>query len=435
MYWNWTLFLPPFFVIIASFNRQRGIWSKIEKTKDDQVKSLNPLKLMAVCVVVLVFLFVSIILKFNFLWAPWMATANIVLYVLAYYVAPVAISTWLVTSALSRKSDSNVKRWAFEIIMIAFFGVFFCALSAVLPNYLTAAVPFSLIFVAYLWKSSSLFKTRKLPGFVLAVVFVVSLFLPFVGASVGYNCVINQALSIPDREKQITFIANTGLAITGNVAVTVGVGRSYDDFFKFLLSGGGACGEMSMWEMETLKKLGFDARKVVLPGEDHAFVEVKINGTWKVVDPGYSMILVSRTERAERRVQEAGTISYVVAYLENGFVELTPQYVKTDTIIIRVTQDGEPLVGASVTLVHTLITDGDSRRQELPGNGFAFHTDINGTVTLHLGRIGENVYNGSFVETDPYYLVYVNGKPTSPPLKVTSTGTGIIKEMETEVAP
>jgi hypothetical protein len=186
-----------------------------------------------------------------------------------------------------------------------------------------------------------------------------------------------------------------------------------------------------MWEIEILKELGFDARKVVLPGEDHAFVEVKMNGTWKVVDPGYSMILVSSTERAERRVREAGTISYVVAYLENGFVELTPQYVKTDTIIIRVTQDGEPLVGASVTLVHTLVAAGNSRPQELPGNGFSFHTDTNGTVILHLGRIGENVYNGSFVETDPHYLVRVNGKPT--PLKVTSTGTGLISEMETEI--
>jgi hypothetical protein len=231
----------------------------------------------------------------------------------------------------------------------------------------------------------------------------------------------------------VTFIANTGLTITGDVPIIIGYGRAYDNFFKFLLSGGGRCGETSMWETEILKDIGFEARKVGFPGEDHAFVEVKINGAWKVVDPGYSYILVSRMERAERRVQEAGTISYVAAYLENGFVELTPEYVKTDTIIIRVTQDGEPLAGASVTLAHTLVTDGNSRTQELPGNGLSFQTDTNGTVTLHLGQIEENVYIRSFVDTQPFYLVRVNGKTT--PLKIISTGTGITTELETDITP
>ena len=125
------------------------------------------------------------------------------------------------------------------------------------------------------------------------------------------------------------------------------------------------------------------------------------------------------------------TISYVAAYLENGFVELTPEYVKTDTIIIRVTQDGEPLAGASVVLAHTLITDGNSRTQELPGNGLTFQTDTNGTVTLHMGQIEEDVYIRSFIETQPFYRVQVNGNPT--PLEVISTGTGITTELEIDI--
>ena len=366
-----------------------------------------------------------------------MVNINMMFYFFAYYVTPAAIFIWLAEFALPEKGDFSKRRWGLfvGILVVLIFWIDITIVFKVLPDYLTAAIPFVLILAAvYLRKSTSVIKTRKLFVLGLTLTFVVSIFLPYVGAFAGYNGIIDQASSIADQEQQVTFVSNTALTITGNAWVIQGLVRAYDDFSKFLLSGGGACGETSIWEVETLKKLGFNARKVGLPGEDHSFVEVKLNGTWKIIDPGYGMFLVSRMERSERRVQEAGTISYVVAYMENGFVELTSEYVKTDTIVVRITQDGEPLVGASVTFVHTLVTDGFSRRSELPGNGFSFHTDINGTVTAHIGLLGENVYNNSFVETDPYYLVYVNGEPTPTPLRVTSTGRGIVKVVETDLA-
>jgi hypothetical protein len=84
------------------------------------------------------------------------------------------------------------------------------------------------------------------------------------------------------------------------------------------------------------------------------------------------------------------------------------------------------------SFVHTLVTDGNARSMELPGQGFSFYTDMNGTVTVHLGMIGVNVYNGSFTKTDPYYVVYVNGKPAEQ--KVTSTGSGTTSEIQIDLA-
>jgi hypothetical protein len=402
-----------------------------KKTENSPVKSSGLLKLVIACTVMLIALFVSIILKFNLLTMPGLAPLNLVLYVLSYYIAPAAIFIWL-APFVALKNGNPIKNWLLFIgVLIAMFS--WAYIFTILPDYLAAALPFGLILIVYLWQSSSLFRTRKSFGFIIVVAFVISIFLPYIGAFLGYYSVKNHALSISGQEQQVTFIANTGLTVTGDVPIIIGYGRAYDNFFKFLLSGGGRCGETSMWEIEILKDIGFDARKIVFPGEDHAFVEVKTNSTWKVVDPGYSIILVSRTERAERRVQEAGTISYVSAYLENGFVELTPEYVKTDTIIIRVIQQGEPLAGASVTLTHTLVTDGNSRTQELPGNGLTFQTDTNGTVTLHIGQIQEDVYIKSFIDTQPFYLVQINGKTTS--LEVISTGTGITTELEIDITP
>ncbi|MGA2522518.1 MAG: hypothetical protein ABSF65_00025 [Candidatus Bathyarchaeia archaeon] len=57
------------------------------------------------------------------------------------------------------------------------------------------------------------------------------------------------------------------------------------------------------------------------------------------------------------------------------------------------------------------------------GNGFAFHTDSNGTITIHLGKIGQGAYNSEFEKTDPFYQIYVNGEPTN--YRVNSTGTGL----------
>jgi len=149
--------------------------------------------------------------------------------------------------------------------------------------------------------------------------------------------------------------------------------RANNDFQKYLLDGVGACGEMATSASTLLNELGLNARVVNLPGEDHEFVEVNINGTWMVVDPGYygSQIL-TRQQRASYRVKEMGAISYVIAYVNSSFIELTQEYVPTDTIIIRVTNNGELLTNAQVYLEHTFM-GGQSR---LPARAFRIPSTI-----------------------------------------------------------
>jgi len=163
--------------------------------------------------------------------------------------------------------------------------------------------------------------------------------------------------------------------------------------------------------MSYLSKLDIEARKVGLPGENHEFVEVKLNGSWWVVDPGYYRgEIITRQERANRRIDDVGAISYVVAYVDSSFIELTQEYVPTDTIIIKVTLGGEQLVNAQVVLKHLFMNN----EWSLP----PLYTDGNGTVALHLGAL---TYNSKANEVEPYFWIYVNGQNTG--RNVTSTGT------------
>ena len=139
-------------------------------------------------------------------------------------------------------------------------------------------------------------------------------------------------------------------------------------------------------------------------------------GTWYAIDPGYYDHVITLKERVKRRVNELGNVSYIVVYLDGGgFLELTHHYVPYDTIVIRVTYYGVPVVGARISLVHKF--QGSSLF--IPGGNRYFYTDANGTVVLHLGSPR---YNREKVSNyDPYFLIYVNGMNTH--YNVTSTGS------------
>jgi hypothetical protein len=61
-------------------------------------------------------------------------------------------------------------------------------------------------------------------------------------------------------------------------------------------------------------------------------------------------------------------------------------------------------------------------------DGRTFYTDVNGTVTLHLGK---PYYVNDFMGSEEYYRVYVNGQSTGH--NVTSTGTGQIQSLEIDL--
>jgi hypothetical protein len=233
---------------------------------------------------------------------------------------------------------------------------------------------------------------------------------------------LNQTRSMSSDSEKASFISGRVMAMTAYDWVP----RAETDYWQFLLSGAGECGEMAVAGTNLMSASGLEARKVVFSGEDHTIIEVKIGGIWMVSDPGdYDSRLVTRAEMAALRIEEIGSLSYVVAPSDNSFIELTQQYVSTDTIIIRITRSGEPLVDATVVLKHTF----DHSTRQLPCDGLAFHTDANGTITLHLGSLH---YVSQYKGSEEYYWIYVNGLDTG--RNVTSTGAGIVRQVDVDLA-
>jgi hypothetical protein len=367
-----------------------------------------------------------IFFRINLFYSIWIKRANVLLYYLTYYILPCVAFFFGFLHFHQRDGRKLTNRMLmliyveFAVASLAFLPV---ALFSGLPEYYLLPLPLILILGGSLVRYRPIKRPAKIVAPLLAAALVFSFFLPLVTASFSNSLILQKASAIQNKEDQVRFIAQKVLETTTNV----GVARTANDYEKLILAGDGACGEGALFMVTFLQNLGFEARQVGFPGEDHAMAEVRINSTWFVVDPGYSLVLVSEQTRGERRIQEAGTLTYVAAYSNSGFTELTQQYVKTDTIIVRVLQNGEPVTDAGLTLTHTLVTDGNSRATTIPGNGLAFHTDFNGTATIHLGKIEPQTYNSSFTQTDQFYLLYVNGKSTDQ--KVTSTGNGIIREI------
>jgi hypothetical protein len=347
--------------------------------------------------------------------------ADAVLYELNYYVfswlgSSVFTFTFLSQVPRIKRLSSEKMNVTFLALLTVCFMAFFILRDVGIPDYYFSTISLIPVVTALflvLYGPKIALSRRKVKLF-LVLLIMASFVLPPVTAYACYNTILWQESTKTPSEKA-SFISNLVANSNFDLAYFMGI-RANNDFEKYLLDGVGRCGEMAMATSTFLNELGVNARVVSLPGEDHEFVEVSLNGTWMVVDPGYygSQIL-TREQRASDRVKEMGAISYVIAYVNSSFIELTQEYVPTDTIIIRVTDNGEPLANAQVYLEHTFM-GGQCR---LPGATQVFYTDSNGTVTLHLGSMN---YNANAGDTEPFYRVYVNGIDTG--FNVTSTGTG-----------
>jgi len=309
--------------------------------------------------------------------------------------------------------------WFFLILLSLYLFFWWVAIfEPFIPEYSFLWFPLPLMTLLYLrWKNADK-RLLKRKNIILVAFVLIAAVLPNVAVYVSISNLLGQTVSMTDEQQKASFISQRIIDATAFGWIP----RANADYWKFLLSGAGMCKEMAVAGTNLMLATGLDARRVVFPGEDHTFIEVKINGNWFVADPGYyGGELITRVERAVRRIQEVGSVSYVVACIGDSFVELTQQYVSTDTIIIRVTRNGEPLSDAQVVLKHrfgSLIT-------QLPCDGCQFHTDVNGTVTLHMGKVH---YINKFKGSEEYYWIYINGQDTG--CNVTSTGTGQIHLVE-----
>jgi len=266
--------------------------------------------------------------------------------------------------------------------------------------------------VTCLLKGRNCHLSRKMIASTLIFVSII----PYIAVSAGYDLVFSRVVNLQNENEKARlvseYVRSIVMSIWKHKSFYIKLHRAESDFVKYLMMGVGGCGELAKATRTLLNLLGLESRIVEFPGEDHVFIEVKLNGSWIVVDPGYSLNLVTREDRASRRIREMGGLSYVVAHTEYGIVDLTREYVSTDLIRIRVTYNGEPLANAKIALRHKFV----GSLRSLP----EVYTDINGTVNMYIGPIS---YNKTSVEpAEPFFWIYVNGMNTG--RKVNSTSSG-----------
>jgi hypothetical protein len=344
---------------------------------------------------------------------------NIAAYCSLVLIIPMVALVYLFDKSWRRKSRSA---WFF-LCLLGIYAIFWwiALFEPFLPEYLFLWFPILfMIFLDAKWRNAEKRFLRRRTAAVMACGLVVAVLLPNVAACIDVNIILNQATSMNELDKA-SFISQRVIEMTAFGMRP----RADTDYWKFLLTGAGHCGEMAIAGVNLMRAAGLEARRIAFPGEDHVLIEVKIGGDWLVSDPGsYQGRIISREERAQQRIERLGSLSYVIACTESGFIELTQAYVSTDMIVIRIARNGEPLADAQVVLKHGF----RGYVTQLPSRDRTFHTDASGNVTLHMGKIH---YINEFKGSEEYYWIYVNGENTG--YNVTSTGTGQTHAVEIDL--
>lgn len=364
---------------------------------------------------------------------------NLVLYDVYYYLMPATAVTLIMLLWCLHRSRRRLKHTKQQGILLSALVILFLFANFYLYAYLDLyAVP-SLIKYAFFSSLAPLMiifflrccdpENRRFNRKVATVLIILIIIMPYASAFTSFNYILSTVGKMNNDSHRVAYVSEYVLHATTSIWRGDGYvkfHRAQNDFLKYLIVGVGGCGETAMASTVFFDRLDIESRRVAFPGEDHAFVEVKLNGTWMVVDPGYyGSELLTRKERGLKRVEEFGALSYVIAYADNMFIELTQYYVATDAIVTRVTYEGEPVANAEVFLKHTFL----GRETRLPSQEYMFYSDGNGTVVLHMGSLA---YNEKAGEVESYFWIYVNGRNTG--LNVTSTGSGRIHYVEIDLA-
>jgi hypothetical protein len=406
----------------AGWKGSKRVWfreSLKRSTFVSKIKSIRVARFIVICFLMCsLFLSISIFLRLLFTISILIKVFGIAAYCCLFFFIPTSAVLWLFYESAQRKLWA--KTFFFLAVAVLYiFSWYNAFLAPFIPEYVFLWFPIPVMIIQYAkWKGpvSRLWKKRY-AAFVASGL-TIAVLLPNVAAFACVNVLLNKTRYMESDSEKASFI----YAHVVDMTAFGWKPRAEMDYWKFLLSGAGACGEMAIADTNLMTAAGLEARRVIIPGEDHAFIEVNVNGEWLVSD---GPKLVTRDEMAAKRIEEIGSLSYIVVPIGNSFIELTQQYVSTDTIIIRITRNGEPFADAAVVLKHRF----DGKLMQLPCDGCTFHTNVNGTVTLHMGKLH---YSGEYIGSEEYYWVYVNGRDTSH--NVTSTGTGITQLVEIDFA-
>lgn len=359
--------------------------------------------------------------------------ANAILYYLEYIILPLSAGIILIPMLLllfpKVKAQKRIVRYSLVISVItSMLAIEFSFLLIGIPDYISLflSIPiFAALYIAKVRHKTNQAK-RKI-AVLLTLVISISFVLPPVITYLSYQNVLLQTSNKTDSDKA-SFVSGFILTVNTNSQV-FGFMRLGNNFQRYLMTGVGACGEMAFSTTTFLRDIGLDSQIVTLPGEDHAFVEVKLNETWFVLDPGYfGSEIWTRTDRAVYRIineTTIGAVTYVMAHKDSSFVELTQNYVPTDTMAIRIVDKGEPVASIPVYLAHQF----HGRINRLPDAQYSFYTDVNGTIHFHLGN---TTYSELASNTESFYKIFVNDINTGQ--TVSSTGTNQTKLIQIDLS-
>ena len=334
-------------------------------------------------------------------------STNYALFIIFFIGLPVVSIIYIMIKVRTLKlSDKwHILSWLFLVEWVGFITLWATG-NSLGYEYLYLWVPIPIAYLLSIkWNKFNFFGSKRVK-LLVAVCFIFAILMPNLVTLIDINFVQTAASSYGSIEEKVSYVDDRVNALTFYTWVF----RSNLDSWKFLLSGAGQCGEMATASNNLLQASGVVSRIVDIPGE-HSFVEVNINGTWMVADGSQ---VISRNETAQKRINGVGSLSYIIAPSQNSFIELTPQYVPTDTIVITVTKNDEPIADTPVKLFRS-----GTLSAQLPSVDRSFYTDTNGTVRLHLGK-AHFIY--PYQGTDNYYRIWVNGQETK--YTVNSTGTG-----------
>jgi hypothetical protein len=361
-----------------------------------------------------------------------MQSLHIPLYDAQYYIMP-SIGAFVLLFTLGER---HVEPWSKkQKLLVAVLGIAFTyAVSFAMigiDNLLSTPLAFILFpaisaLLAYSHHRAQKPKSLSVPKKKIMGALIIILFAPYVAALLGANSTLSRVNGMPGDMEKARFVSSYILNTTiwagqsGIIGTYYSLHRCSSDHLQFSILGVGKCGEMAYAARALFDDLDIESRIVNLPGEDHTFVEAKLNGIWMVVDPGTSSV-ITREEMAKRRLDDPGGLSCVIAETDQGYVDLTTDYLpmNTDRITIRVTSHCAPVNHARIVFTHTFNGLEQSLRP--------FYSDLNGTVEFNLGPMDYRTTYGA----ESYYRISVNGwraKPT-----VTSSGSGEHVSLRIEV--
>ncbi len=385
----------------------------------------------------------SLVVFIRLTWKLTLQQYHIVLYdiyhISLHFVLPLAIVFIAITqSNLLKKVRSKATLWHISglilgLILLTTSLLWWIKLAYTCPFYVDLLVSFSLLFFL-IFLTSHMLKIRLGSRFAVFVVFAIvfSFVAPYASARLSFAHIISTIGKSENQWEEAARVSEYIRSITISFWDFHGEERDYVrwhrarnmfgfDIQKYLVVGVGGCEEMAHATKRFLDYLDINSHVASFPGEDHAFVEVRLDNTWLVLDPGYRLNLITREERGQKRLEEIGGLSYVVAYIDQDTVEITQKYVPTDKIVIKITDNGMPVANAKIVLSHMFM----GKTESLP----ALYSDSDGVVELNLGPMS---YNSRVEPVEPYYWIIVNEENTG--CKVQSTGSGKTANVEIDLA-